>query len=131
MAGLFKGALNARLHADHKSAVVLKFVLLAEDLGLGGVDLRDVIIEAAPEFRTDGYLLAAGGEQVDDLFQAVLVVEEEMAAREPNCIARDLGRDEGIAVAVAADPRAKVQYQGQLMRLNLEAVGGVQGIGDF
>ena len=41
------------------------------------------------------------------------------------------GRDKGIAVAVAADPGAEAQHLGQFVRLDLQAVRGAQGLGDF
>jgi hypothetical protein len=45
-AGMLHGALDAGLEADDEAAVILELVLLAEDLGLGGVDLGDVGPEA-------------------------------------------------------------------------------------
>ena len=40
-----------------------------------------------------------------------------MAARQLDGVARDVGRDEGIAVAVAADPGAEAEELGELVRL--------------
>jgi hypothetical protein len=57
------------------------------------------------------------------IVELALVVEQQMAARQLNRVARDLGRDKGIAVAVAADPGAEAQHLRQRVRLDLEAVG--------
>ena len=65
------------------------------------------------------------------LVELALVVEQQMAARQLNRVARDLGRDKGIAVAVAADPRAEAQHLRQLVRLDLETVGSAQRLGDL
>ncbi len=124
-------ALDARLEADDEAAVVLELVLRAEDLRLGRVHLRDVGAQALQQRVAHRPLLRAGGEQVDDLVELALVVEQQMAAGQLQRIARDFGRDEGIAVAVAADPRAEAQHLGQLERIDLELVGRAKGRGDF
>jgi hypothetical protein len=121
---MLHGALHARLQADDEAAIVLELVLLAEDLRLRRVHLRDVGLKALEQRVADRPLLGAGGEQVDDLLQLALVVEQQVAARQLNGVARDLRRDEGIAVAVAADPGAEDEHLRQLERLDLKAVGG-------
>ncbi len=54
-----------------------------------------------------------------------------MPARQLDGVARDFGRDKGIAVAVAADPRAEAEHLRQSVRLDVEIVGGAQRLGDF
>ena len=90
VARLLQRALNARLHADDEPAVVLEFILLAEHLRLRRVHLRDIGFEPRQQFLAHRHLLRAGRQQVDDLFEPRLVVEQQVAARQLNRIARHL-----------------------------------------
>ena len=127
----FQRPLHARLEADDVAAIVLELVLLAEDLRLGRVHLRNVGFKARQQRIADRPLLRAGGKQIDDRLQLPLVIKQQMAARKLNGIARHLRRDKGIPVAIAADPGAEVEHLGQGKRFNIEAVRSVKRCGDF
>src|SRR5260370_82392 len=101
LAGLFQRALNARLHADDETAIVLEFVLRSEYLGLGRVHQRDVRLEPLKQVVAHGALLSAGGQQVNDGIELALVVEQQVSARQFNGIARHVWRNKWIAVSVA------------------------------
>ena len=81
-ARFFKRPLHPRLHADDEAPVILKLVLLAEDLRLGRVHLRHISLEPRRQRIAHRPLLRAGRQQVDDLVQLPLVVEQQMAARQ-------------------------------------------------
>ena len=93
--------------------------------------LRNVGFKARQQRIADRPLLGAGGKQIDDRLQLPLVIEQQMAARELNGVARHLGSDKGISVAIAADPGAEVEHLGQRKRFNIEAVRGMKRFGDF
>jgi hypothetical protein len=120
---MLERALHAGLEADDEAAIVLELILLAEDLRLGRVHLRHVGLQALEQRIAHRPLLGAGGEQVDDLLQLALVVEQQVAARQLDGVARDLRRDKGIAVAIAADPRAELEHLRQVERVDFQAVG--------
>jgi hypothetical protein len=54
-----------------------------------------------------------------------------MSAGEADGVACDLGGNEGISVAVAADPGAELEDLGQGEWLDVKTVGGVKGLGDL
>ncbi len=66
-ASVLECALYAGLEADHKTPVILEFVLLAEDLRFRRVDLGHIGPQPLEERAADGALLGAGCKQVDDL----------------------------------------------------------------
>ncbi len=78
----FQSPLHTRLEADDEAAIVLEFVLLAENLRLGRMHLRNVGFKARKQRIADRALLRAGGKQVDDLLQLPLVIEQQVAARQ-------------------------------------------------
>ena len=114
LAGLIEGALNTCLQANNEASVIFEFILRTKNLGLGSVHECNIGAEALHQVVADGTLLSAGGEQVDDAVELGLVVEEQVAAGEADSVPRDVGRDKGISVAVATDPRAEPKNQGQL-----------------
>ena len=130
-AGLLQRALNAGLEADDKTAVVLELVLRTEDLRLRRMHQGDVGIQPLQQRIAHRALLRAGGQQFNDVVEPVLVVEQQMAAREANRVAGDIGRDKWIAIAIAANPRTKVHHQRQIVRLQLQAVGRAQRLRNF
>jgi hypothetical protein len=122
---------NARLQAEDETAVVLELVLLAKDLRLRRMHLLHIRLEPRQQIAAHRTLLGARGQQVGDLVQLPLVVEQQVAARQLNRVARYLGRHKGIAVAVAADPGTEAQHLGQRVRLDLQAIGGAQRLGNL
>ena len=100
------------------------------ELGLaGGAQLLHVAIEERGQLGRDGDLLGGTGELVGDVLQAAAVVCEEQAVGHGERGARGAGRDEGIAVAVSADPGAEGDERGQLGEVGLDAVLGGEGGG--
>ena len=68
---------------------------------------------------------------VEDVLQAVTVVAEEQVTRHGERFAGGFGRDEGIAIAVAADPGAEADELGEFGEFRAEAVLGLEGAGDL
>src|SRR6185312_5026246 len=128
---MMHGALDARSDANDEAAVVLEFVLFTEDLRLGRAYLGQISLKPREQRLTDGPLLRAGGQQIDYLLQLREVIDQQVAARQLQSVARDLRCDIWVAVAVAAYPGAKAQHLRQLMRLNVNIVCGAQRVGDF
>ena len=103
-AGMLHRPAHTRLHADDEAPVVLVLVLLAEDLRLRRVHLRNVGLETSQQLSAHGNLLSASGQQVHDLFKLPLIKQQQMSARQLDCVARYLRRDKRVAVAIAANP---------------------------
>ncbi len=77
---MLERALDAGLEADDEAAIVLELVLLAEDLRLRRMDLREIFLQALEKGIADRALLRTGGEQVGDLFELALVEVEQVPA---------------------------------------------------
>ena len=73
----------------------------------GGAELGEVAVEQRGEFGGDGDLLGGAAELLEDVLQAAAVVGEEQRVGHGEGFARGLRGDEGVAVAVAADPGAE------------------------
>ena len=102
------------------------------ELGLaGGAQLLHVAFEQRGELGRDGDLLGGAGELVGDVLQAAAVVGKEQAMGHGEGDARGARSDEGIAIAVAADPGTEGDEAGQIGEVGLDAVLGGQGCGDF
>ena len=100
--------------------------------GVAGVaELVEVAVEEEREFGGDGDELGGAGDVVEDVLQAVAVVREEEVARHGEGLARGGGRDEGIAVAVAADPGAEADELREFGDVGGEAVLVFERAGDF
>ncbi len=80
---------------------------LFEGVLAGGAQLREVAIEQRGEFGGDGNLLGGAGQLLEDVLQAAAIVGQQQRVRHGEGFARGLRGDEGIAVAVAADPGAE------------------------
>jgi hypothetical protein len=131
LSAFLERALDARLKTDDETAIVLELILRAKDLRLRCVHLRYIRAKAFQQRFAHRLLLGAGGEQIDDQIELALVIDQQMAARKLECGAGNIGRDVRIAIAIAADPRAEAQDQGQFVRLDLNAVGCAQSRRDF
>ncbi len=100
--------------------------------GLAGfAELDQVAFEDGGELGRDGHEAVGAGELVEDVLQTAAVVGEQQAAGHGERFAGGFGRDEGIAVAVAADPGTEADQLGQLHDGRFDGVFGGQGGGDF
>ncbi len=131
MLHIFKRPLHPRLQADDEAPIILKLILRAKDLRLRRVHLRHISLQPRQQLIAHRRLLRADGQQVGDLVQLPPVVEQQMPPRQLNSIARHLRRHKRIAVAVAANPRAKAEHLRQCQRLNLQPVRRTQRLGDL
>ncbi len=87
---------------------------LAESVLAGGAELSEVAVEQGGQFGGDGHLLGGAGELLEDILQAAAVVGEQERVGHREGFARGLRGDEGIAVAVAADPGAEADELGKI-----------------
>ena len=95
----------------------------------GGAQLLHVSIQQGRKLGRDGDLLGGAGELVGDVLQAAAVVGMKQAVGHGERGARDARSDEGIAVAVAADPGTEGDEAGQIGEVGLDAVLGGKGGG--
>ena len=107
------GEAEAGHDADDQQTETLELEALAEGCGeaAGAVrvafELEQVTIDAGFNLQRDGYLLGRAAELVKEYLQALAIVAEEEYACGGERITGGLGVDEGIAVAIAADPGAE------------------------
>ena len=78
-----------------------------------------------------GPLLRTRRQQVDNFVELPLVVEQQMAASQLDSVARHVGRNKGIAVAVPADPGAEAEHLRQCVGFDFQAISESQRLGDF
>ncbi len=123
-------ALDAGPHTGQVTAVSFELKARAKGLGVG-VQLRLESLQPCLQFVAHRQLLRRGGQQIDGLLQPLIVVIEQPRARRQDRLPRHVRRDERIAVAIPADPRAEGQQQRQLGKLEVEAVLALQRSRDF
>ena len=100
--------------------------------GLSGVaKLAEIAVEQHSELGRNSDDAGGGGELVEDVLQAAAVVGKDEGARHGESFAGDLGSDEGIAVAVAADPGAEAYELRELGESGFDAVLIGEGAGYF
>ena len=100
----------------------------------GGAELGEVAVEQSGRARRRRDLLGGAGELLEDVLQAAAVVGEEQSVGHGEGFAGGLRGDEGIAVAVAADPGAEATSWGRCsceIRALQQAVLGGEGAGDL
>ncbi len=93
--------------------------------GAGDADLVEVAVEECGEGGGDGDLLGGAGELLEDVFEAMEVVAEDQIAGHGEGGGGGFGGDEGVAVAVAADPGAEGDEEGEV------GEGGDPGFGEL
>ncbi len=79
-----KRSLQSRLKANDEAAIVLEFILRAENLGLRCVHLRHISFKALEQRLAYGALLSAGGQQLHDGVELELVIEQKVTTRQAN-----------------------------------------------
>ncbi len=79
----------------------------------GGAELGEVFLEECFDLVGDGDLLGGAAELLEDVLQAAAVVGEQEIVGHGEGFAGGLRGDEGVAVAVAADPGAEADELGE------------------
>ena len=123
--------LHPDLQADREAPIILKLVLLPEDLRLWRMHLGHVGFQARPQLVAHPDLLCAGGQQVGDLIQLPLIKQEQVPSRQVNRVPRHLRRHKRVAVPVAPNPRPEYQHLGQTVRLHLHPVSRLESFGNL
>ena len=97
----------------------------------GGAEALKVALSQLREFGRDGDDASGAGELVEEVLEPSAVMVVQKVAGDGERLARDFGRNEGIAVAVAADPGAEADELGEFGEGGFDVVLGGQGGGDF
>ena len=122
-----------RAHAGREPAVHIKLKMRVELVAVRGpgLHLAQIAVQLVAHACADPDLLRRAGKQPYELFQAALIVREKPQARGADGRERDLWRDERVAVAVAADPRAEPEQHRHLREPAFHAVLAPERVGEL